>query len=117
MFGVQCAAKAVDAVFLSMPLLTELGWSEDGLCYRRGATNGALPPGQQPIPPKIAKNPPPLHKGLSEKDLLPVASRFHRRRHWCLYFYMRIPGGKSMDEFHKSFPPFGQSLAQPEELL
>jgi len=26
-FGVQYAAKVVYAVFLSMPLLTELGWS------------------------------------------------------------------------------------------
>ena len=78
MFGVQCVAKTVYAVFLSMPLLTELGWSEDGLCYRHGAPNGALPPSQQPIPPKTGKTPPPFHKGLSEKDLLPIVINSHR---------------------------------------
>ena len=40
---------------LNMPLLTELGGSEDGLCYKHGAPNGALPPGQHPIPLQIAK--------------------------------------------------------------
>ena len=39
-----------------MPLLTELVSGEDGFCYKRGAPNGALPPGQQPIPPETAKN-------------------------------------------------------------
>jgi hypothetical protein len=40
----------------NMPLLTELGWSDEGTCYRHGAPNGAVPPGQHPIPPKTAKN-------------------------------------------------------------
>jgi hypothetical protein len=56
MFEVQCVAKTVFVVFLSMPLLTELVSSEDGFCYRHGAPHRALSPSQHCIPPKTAKN-------------------------------------------------------------
>jgi hypothetical protein len=56
MFRVQWAAKTARAVFFYMPLLTELGWNEDGLNYKHGAPNGALRPGQNPVPLKTAKN-------------------------------------------------------------
>jgi hypothetical protein len=39
-----------------MPLLTELGWNEDTLCYRHVAPNGAVPQSQDSIPPEAAKN-------------------------------------------------------------
>jgi hypothetical protein len=73
MFRVQCAAKSMDAVFLPMPLLPELGWRQGGLCYRHGAPNGAVPPGQHAIPPETARDPrntPNTRKmnGLHEKD-------------------------------------------------
>jgi hypothetical protein len=41
-WGSMCG-PTVKAVFLSMPLLTELGRSKDGLRYRHGAPNGAFP--------------------------------------------------------------------------
>jgi len=39
---VQCAATTVFVAFISMPLLTELVFREDGFCYKHGAPNGAL---------------------------------------------------------------------------
>ena len=59
----------------NMPLLTELGWNEDGLCYRHGAPNGAFPKPSPPIPPKTARNqmaatgvfpPPAVRRGHSQ---------------------------------------------------
>jgi len=44
MFGVQCVARTVFVALTPMSLLTELGWSKGGLCYKHGAPNGALPP-------------------------------------------------------------------------
>ena len=40
-----------------MPLLTELGWTKDGLCYRHGAPKGAVPPSQHLIRLNVAINP------------------------------------------------------------
>ena len=42
MFVVQCLAKTVHVVFISMPLLTELVSSKAGFNYRHGAPNGAV---------------------------------------------------------------------------
>ena len=41
MFVVQCLAKTVHVVFISMPLLTELVSSEDDRRYKRGAARPA----------------------------------------------------------------------------
>jgi hypothetical protein len=51
----QCVATAGLVVFMFMPLLTELGSSEDGFCYRNGTPNGVVRPSQHSIPPKTAK--------------------------------------------------------------
>ena len=55
MFGGQWAASAIVLVSRAMPLLPELGWGKDGLCYRHGAPNGDVPPGQHPITQKTPK--------------------------------------------------------------
>jgi REP element-mobilizing transposase RayT len=41
MFRVECVAKTVPVMFISMPFLTELVSMEDGVCYKHGAPNGA----------------------------------------------------------------------------
>jgi hypothetical protein len=42
MFRVEHVANTVFAALTSMPLLTELVSTEDAVCYRHGAPNGAV---------------------------------------------------------------------------
>ena len=42
MFRVGCVATTVLVMLIYVPLLTELVSSEDGVCYKHGAPNGAV---------------------------------------------------------------------------
>ncbi len=56
--GSSATNAAMDTRYArNMPLLTELGWSKGVSYYKHGATNGAVPPNQDAIPPKTATNP------------------------------------------------------------
>jgi hypothetical protein len=48
MFRAECAVTAVLVALVSMALLTELVSTENGVCYRHGAPNGAVRTSQTP---------------------------------------------------------------------
>jgi hypothetical protein len=70
--------------FLFNPLSANLHWAFVVFAWESSAIVPALP----------------FPKSLPEEDIFAIVSRFHKRRRQCLHLYMRIPGGKSMDEFH-----------------
>ena len=56
MFRSQRVATTVLVALISMPLLTELGWSKGGLSYRHGAPNGAVTTRLNRIPLETPEN-------------------------------------------------------------
>jgi hypothetical protein len=56
MFLDQGTATTMCVALIAMPLLTELASSNHGFCYIHGAPDGAVTPGQHPIPLETAKN-------------------------------------------------------------
>jgi hypothetical protein len=56
MFRAECAVTTGLVALVSMALLTELVSTENGVCYRHGAANGAVRTSQRHIELKAAEN-------------------------------------------------------------